>query len=106
MTLFDPTAYTRLTRPSFPLGLAIILVMQVSMWLYAYKNEEGIGAAIFTGFLLFILVIPQLLIPQVTDQPSSMTVMIVFSYLGVSHWAYAIAIYRMNQQSWFYRYKK
>ena len=102
--LTDSSTYTHMGlgrgMRSGPIGIVIFVVFQVAMWFYAYKNEEGIGAATITGFSLFILVVPQLLIPQVTDQPINMTIIIVFSYLGLSHLAYAIALWRMSKQSW------
>ncbi len=45
-------------------------------------------------------VIASLLIPEVSDQPLSRTVVLVFAYLALSHFAYAIANWNQSRQSW------
>lgn len=88
------------------MGLVYLLVFQVTMWFYAYKNEEGSIAAILVGFIFLRLVIQESLIPQVTDLPINTKAIIMYLYFGLSHLAYAIAIWNMSRPSWLYRYKK
>jgi hypothetical protein len=83
-----------------PIGLAIFTAYQIGMWFYSYKNDAGYGAAALAGLALSEPAIASVFIPQVTDQRLDTGVLVVFCYLALSHFAYAIANWKQSTRSW------
>ncbi len=83
-----------------PAGLATFIVFQIGMWFYADRDDEGYSYAALAGTGLLVPVIASLLIPEVSDQPLSRAVVLVFAYLALSHFAYAMANWNQSRQSW------
>jgi len=86
--------------PRAPFGLAVFIAYEVGMWFYAYRNDEGYAAAALAGLGLSAPAVASLFIPQVSDQPLQLDVLLLSLYLAISHFAYAIANWRMATKSW------
>jgi hypothetical protein len=83
-----------------PAGLATFIAFQIGIWFYAYRDNEGYSYAALAGAGLLVPVIASLLIPEVSDQRLSLTVVLVFAYLSLSHFAYAIANWNQSRRTW------
>jgi hypothetical protein len=70
------------------------------MWFYSYRNDEGYVAAAVTGLVLSEPAIASVISPEVTDQPLSLRVVLLFFYLSFSNFGYAIANWARSRRSW------
>ena len=83
-----------------PIGAALLVLYEVAMWFYAFKDDEGRGAAARVGLVLAGPAVALVFIPQVTDLRFDWLGFLYFSYLSVSHFTYAIANWNRHNKSW------
>jgi len=81
------------------LGLATLCMFQLMSWFWWYRRDEGQGMAAVIALGLLGGIVAQLLVPQVTGERMNPGVLVVFSYLSVSHALYAAWGWRLRPRS-------